>query len=336
KDKFFEVGGDSLKAAALIAQIDRAFNHHLPATAVFQWPTIEQLAEVLRRDKGPQPWSSLVKLQSGGGRRSVFCFSYAGGFNEPEMFPFAALAPLVRQDYSFYGLMARGTDGTSKPYESVEELAAAYIVAIKTAQATGPYFLLGECLSAPVSYEVARQLRASGENVALCLLDAWGAEPLLNRLLGRRLSARVRHDVRHYLSPLLRAWRRRSQRIPQHFWELSRLSGTRRLHYVIGRLWRGGLASFTELRTYAEQFADRKPAIPGQDAPTVTARQFRAYDLAIRRYRRRPYDGIITLIASEEWCALDPTLGWRSDRVEVHKIPGRHNTYLREQVHVIA
>jgi amino acid adenylation domain-containing protein len=347
RDSFFDLGGDSLRAAALTARIEKTFNQRFPPTAILQWPTVEQLAARLRGDSTDQSRPSMIKLQSGHGRPSVFCFAVAGGFNKQELFQFAALAPLVRRDVPFYGMMARGTDGRSKPLESLEEMAAAYVAEIKTVHATGPYCLLGECLSAPVAYEVARQLRASGDNVALCLLDGWGAEPWLNRLLGRRLGIRVRHEIRYHIPPVLESLRSRRRRIRHHLREIKRLGGTGRIRYAIGRLWRGGLATGSELQAYAASYAHREVANGSSSASKNGSngvsedirhmqRAFWAYDLAIRRYRRRTYDGRITLIASEEWCALDPTLGWRNDNVEIHRIPGKHATYVRNQAHLVA
>src|SRR5262249_42121895 len=139
RDDFTDLGGDSLKAAQLTAQIEKTFNQSLPPAALAQWPTIEQLANVVRRDETRPPWSSLVKLQSGTGPRSVSCFPFAGGFSQ-ELFCIAGLAPLVGQDYSFYGVLARGTDGVSASHASVEEMAAEYITEIKKIQPTGPYF----------------------------------------------------------------------------------------------------------------------------------------------------------------------------------------------------
>jgi hypothetical protein len=43
------------------------------------------------------------------------------------------------------------------------------------------------------------------------------------------------------------------------------------------------------------------------------------------------------LIATEEWCARDPSLGWPTDkRVEIHRIPGEHAAAYREQADSIA
>ena len=52
-------------------------------------------------------------------------------------------------------------------------MAADYVKEIRTFQPDGPYLLVGECVGGVVAYEVARQLEAQGQTVALlALLDA--------------------------------------------------------------------------------------------------------------------------------------------------------------------
>jgi len=56
---FFELGGHSLLAVRLFAQIENRFGRRLPLAALFQAPTIEQLANVLRETASSKAWSSL-------------------------------------------------------------------------------------------------------------------------------------------------------------------------------------------------------------------------------------------------------------------------------------
>jgi acyl carrier protein len=61
RDDFFDIGGHSLLAAQVIAQINSELGADIPTTVLFQQPTIEQLAEVLRECSvsEPDPWQNL-------------------------------------------------------------------------------------------------------------------------------------------------------------------------------------------------------------------------------------------------------------------------------------
>src|SRR5262249_11946184 len=110
-DNFFELGGDSLSALQVIVRVEESFGKGLPPRAVFESPTIAQLAAIMRQDQAPgSSWSFLLKLQTGLGSKSIFCILYSGGFKN-EFFSYTALAPLVGRDYSFYAVLAQGTDG---------------------------------------------------------------------------------------------------------------------------------------------------------------------------------------------------------------------------------
>jgi thioesterase domain-containing protein len=70
----------------------------------------------------------------------------------------------------FYGLQSQGLDGSCQPLTKVEEMAALYVEEIRRVQSHGPYFLGGYCMGGTVAFEVAQQLRAEGESVALLAL----------------------------------------------------------------------------------------------------------------------------------------------------------------------
>src|SRR5262249_10796025 len=123
-DNFFELGGHSLLAIRLFTAIERSFGRRLPVATLFQAPTLEQLAAVLRQPrKAAVSESSLVELQVGGDRPPVFFFPGGGG-SEPEFFIYARLAHHVGPEYPFYGLRAPGTDGITKPHTRVQDIAA--------------------------------------------------------------------------------------------------------------------------------------------------------------------------------------------------------------------
>jgi acyl carrier protein len=49
RDNFFDLGGNSLMAIKLFSQIEKIFQINLPISAIFQAPTIEELAKILRQ-----------------------------------------------------------------------------------------------------------------------------------------------------------------------------------------------------------------------------------------------------------------------------------------------
>ncbi len=166
RDNFFELGGHSLLTLRLQSAIRAKLGRPLPVTALFQNPTVEHLAKLLHEDAGP--WSPLVELQAGDGRRPFFCVHPVGG----SVLPYAELARRLGPEQPFYGLQARGLDGDEVLPESIPAMAALYVTAVRAVQPHGPYLLGGWSMGGAIAFEMACQLRREGEEVALlALLD---------------------------------------------------------------------------------------------------------------------------------------------------------------------
>ena len=73
-------------------------------------------------------------------------------------------------DQPFYGLQCQGLDGSCPPLARIEEMATLYIKEIRRVQPHGPYFIGGYCMGGTIAFEVAQQLRAEGEQIALLAL----------------------------------------------------------------------------------------------------------------------------------------------------------------------
>ncbi|NBD08852.1 amino acid adenylation domain-containing protein [Corallococcus silvisoli] len=165
-DDFFELGGHSLLTLRLQSAIRARLGRPLPVTALFQNATVEHLANLLR--DGGEPWTPLVRLQEGQGGRPFFCVHAVGG----GVVPYAELARALGPAQTFYGLQARGLDGAERPCESIPEMAALYVQAVREVQPHGPYLLGGWSMGGSVAWEMAHQLRRAGETVSLlALLD---------------------------------------------------------------------------------------------------------------------------------------------------------------------
>ncbi|RKH50279.1 non-ribosomal peptide synthetase [Corallococcus llansteffanensis] len=165
RDNFFELGGHSLLTLRLQSAIRSRLGRPLPVAALFQNATVEHLAALLRDNA---PWTPLVQLQAGTGGRPFFCVHAVGG----NVVPYAELARALGPEQPFYALQARGLDGAESPCESIPEMAALYVKAVRAVQPRGPYLLGGWSMGGSIAWEMAHQLRREGETVALlALLD---------------------------------------------------------------------------------------------------------------------------------------------------------------------
>jgi thioesterase domain-containing protein/acyl carrier protein len=166
QDNFFDLGGHSLLAVQMFAQIEKAFKVRLPLATLYEAPAIEDIARILNQEVASSGWSSLVAIQPLGSRPAFFCFHGDGG----NVLIYRKLAQYLGPDQPFYGLQCQGLDGRSPLLGTVEEMAALYVSEIRGVQPRGPYLLGGYCLGGTIAYEVAQQLRAAGEEVALLAL----------------------------------------------------------------------------------------------------------------------------------------------------------------------
>jgi amino acid adenylation domain-containing protein len=170
-DDFFDLGGHSLLAVELFALIEQETGVRLPLATIFEAPTVEQLAMVLRSNGWTSPERSLTALTSTGSRPPLF-FVTAGDGNSVG---FGPLARRLGSDQPFYALQPRGLDGHRLLDSQVKRMARRYLHEIRTVQASGPYLLGGRCFGTLVAFELTKLLERAGEEVTLLIaLDSVG------------------------------------------------------------------------------------------------------------------------------------------------------------------
>jgi amino acid adenylation domain-containing protein len=177
-DNFFDIGGHSLLAVRLMAHIAECFGRNLELSALFQYPTIAELAIVLRQQKTYEEQPRLVAIQPQGSRPPFFCVHPSGG----TAFCYVNLARSLGPEQPFYGLHApfgATIGGEEKTVgATIEEMAAHYITAIQTVQPQGPYLLGGWSLGGVIALEMAQQLQRQGHDIGvLAIIDSMLSDP---------------------------------------------------------------------------------------------------------------------------------------------------------------
>ena len=323
-DNFFALGGDSLTAVRVFSRIEAVFGKTLSIAVLFRSPTITALADRLLEQFAAGESTCLVEMQRGDGGMPIFCVHGIGG----NVVGFRDLARCLGSDQAVYGIEARGLYDDHPPDTSIEDMAAHYVAVARVAWPRGPYALAGFSFGGVVAFEMARQLAASGAQVALlALLDA----PALG---SHRLLPKGRH-LRRVIALL-------GRRIRYHVGNLSRLRRRETIDYLAGRahtLNRKVRSRWWQVQFRLYSMLGRRRSTGALGAADGLPDRFRSVKesltLAARHYTPRPYAGSATLFRARDNPAIfvvDPALGWSGlvERLEIREVPGDHVTLLRE------
>lgn len=304
-DSFFDLGGTSLDLTRLRAEIRRQLGVELDMRDLYSAPTVEMTAMLLEPSHRtrPQP-SPLVPIKPTGGRPPLFLVHAVGG----SVVPYLPLARLIDPDQPLYGLEDPGLDG-GPVTTSLTALAAKYVDAIRVVQPHGPYHLGGWSLGGVVAAEMAGQLTAAGEQVALVVMLDTGMPPYLGEELPDRadLLGGFVHDLAGLAGVPAPAYDRVA---------LRGLSPDRQDEALLDLLERAALVP--------EGIRDDMRERIGV---------FEANTRALLRHRPGPVDGRLVLLSARQQPRRPKTRPWRllaRAGFELHTVPGDHHTMLQQ------
>ncbi len=166
-DHFFELGGHSLLALRLLSKINARAHDPVQLGVIFANPTVSSLARALETG-GAGSLATLVALNRAPQGVPLFCICGVQLY--------AQLARAMEADRPVFGVFlpseAEALTSTSVALD-VRSMASAYIALIREQRPEGPYLLGGVSFGGLLAYEMAQQLSAEGETVALlALFDA--------------------------------------------------------------------------------------------------------------------------------------------------------------------
>lgn len=338
QDNFFHLGGNSQLALRLFSAIESELEKKIPVAALFKCPTIEQLANLVRQSEQLSTLDSLVLLKPGlPDRQPLFLIHDPDG----KIIIYHNLAQYLESDRPVYGVQPYSREGFLILHTRLRDMADYYIEKIRSVQPEGPYLLGGLCAGGMLAFEMAVQLQAQGQQVALvALLDAADVQAYQNRRNARHLA------------------RGRRNRLAQMLAESQQFSQIGRLGYILAQSAKKAQNFIAyESRTRVEKFwnqtrtllyryfLDRNLSLPSflQNIPSRRILEFDSLT-----YIPGVYQGRVTLFRATEAKVLDdpaiddtpftqliedPLLGWSkrvTEGVEVYDIPGGHSSMLQE------
>jgi amino acid adenylation domain-containing protein len=318
-DNFFDLGGNSLAGLYMLARVHEVFGKHLPATAVLQAQTIEEMAKLVEED--PVSRSALIPLQAYGSKPPFFWIH--GELSN------ASLPRYLGPDQPLYALVHQSQDGNPARFTTVEEIAGHYLEEVRTIQPSGPYLIGGFCFGALVAFEIAHQLRAQGEKIRLLVLME--PSPLRNRSsspVSRRAAVTGRPS-----------WQRRIRNSGlRHLQNLRQIHRRDRLHYVWVRTVERLSALINGITSPPARALKRAVCWAYHSVGVPVPYSFRSsyilgvYRRATQRYAVRTYPGSVSLFVPRDAPenSISYWKGLATGTIEIHEIPDGHEAILKE------
>ncbi len=166
-DGFFELGGNSVSAIRMINRAQKALGVKISVRDLFERQSIAALE--LGGTPPETPRSALTRLSNDSAAPPLFCVH--GGTGDAAHY--AKLCSAIGEAATLYAIQYPTPPAEGAGPGTVAGLARSYINLIRSVQPNGPYQLLGWSFGGLAVYEMARQLKAAGEDVSfLCMLDA--------------------------------------------------------------------------------------------------------------------------------------------------------------------
>jgi thioesterase domain-containing protein/acyl carrier protein len=158
-DSFFDLGGDSLAAAGLLAAVEQEFGCRIPMADLFERDTFESMCSAAEAVHPMGSGSFLVPIKRSGDLPPLYCL-HRPGWTEAVYWN---VSRHVNDRRPVIGVLDPVT--AERPADlSVVETARRQAEAIRDAS-EGPYYVMGYSGAGVIAYEVGRQLASRGADV---------------------------------------------------------------------------------------------------------------------------------------------------------------------------
>lgn len=174
-DNFFDIGGNSLLAVDLSNRVAKHFGTSFQLRSLLENPNFLEFTENYLKQfsqslTGLSQTKYLVPIRKQGQQSPLFCIHQVGG----NVLNYTQLLPAI-ENRPVYGIQSAGLVQEDDHPGTIEGLATMYIAEMKLVQPKGPYLLAGGSMGGMLAYEMAQQLKKTGDTVShLMLFDTFG------------------------------------------------------------------------------------------------------------------------------------------------------------------
>lgn len=307
QDNFFDLGGNSLVAASLLAQIHRETGIRIPLVKFFQSPNPANVLKILQSEgwqlqqQGDVSSETVtVATSTSAEHNSMIQIIEGNPFRRPFFWThgtdFANFARVMDPEQPFFCMPPPGLDGKHPIYSKPEDIVNYHISHMKLVQPIGPYIVGGYCLGGHVALNIATELLRRDEQTELVVLvDVLAPNyEKLAKTTRRNYLARAVYHLQH-------------GQLPARITSKLREMAYRRKINQPGNEELKLLQQLDDIQQVAFEFRIPK-GYPG----TVVSFTCSVYDA------RKPVD------SAERWAQLAP------NGVDHYVIPGDHATMMRE------
>lgn len=307
-DNFFDLGGQSLIAVELIAEVEKAFQIKMPISILFKYPTIETLVKNLSIKE--LKFKSLIPIKETGTKMPLYIVA-GDGIN---IINFKNLANNLDAEQPVYSLQPIGIDNKDEiKEETIEEIAEKYVTELMLHNSSRKFAISGHSFGGYVAVEIKKQLEEKGCIVSMFgIFDTDANNILYKKDLKKNLGKKIKRQIPKYIFIL-----------KSFFKDPLNTIKYQRLLFVKAR------------KKLIQKFGITNK-IEDVGFESVLSLIGKNNEIALKKYQMNPFKGKLHLFkANERLYFIDDSkyLGWSSlasDGVMVYEIPGDHNTIFHE------
>lgn len=307
-DNFFDLGGQSLIAVELIAEIEKKYKLKMPISKLFKYPTIESLVKNLATSE--IKYKSLIPIKESGNKTPLYIVA-GDGLNITN---FKNLAKYLDKEQPVYSLQPRGIDNKDEIKEqTIEEIAENYVNELIQHNTSGKFSISGHSFGGYVAIEMKNQLEKKGHTVSMLgIFDTDANNVLYKKELKKKLGKKIIRQFPKYIF------------IIKSFYKHPKET----LKYQKNLFIKGSKKTLTTLGVLNNT--------KNESLETIISGIGKNNEEALKKYQLTYFRGTLHLFkAIERLYFIDEPkyLGWSKlalDGVTVYDIPGDHKTIFHE------